>query len=141
MMPSKPRRQDEPEPFFRDLRWGIGWGLFAACFYSLVALGIYAFQGSRPFESKDITLGSTVAVYIVGGLLGGTVVGLLRPLGKRRAGAMLLGVIAMIPVSIGFVFILFGPISRWGGGELFGVLFTAVFLGGYGGWEFWEPQD
>jgi hypothetical protein len=140
-MLSKRRIPHEHGSFFKDIRWGIGWGLFAACFYALVALVIYAFQGSRPFESKGITLASTVAVYIVGGLIGGTIVGLLRPLTKRRAGAMLLGVIAMIPVSIGFVFILFGPISRWGGGELFGVLFTAVFLGGYGGWEFWEPQD
>jgi hypothetical protein len=131
----------ERSTVWRDLRWGIGWGLFAGVFYSLVAFAIYAFQGSRPFESKGITLGSTLMVYIVGGLIGGTVVGLLRPLAKQRAGAMIVGVITMIPVSIGFVFILFGPMSRWGGGELFGVLFTAVFLGGYGGWEFWEPQD
>ena len=126
---------------WRDLRWGIGWGLFAGFFYSLVALAIYAFQGSRPFGSRGITFASTVAVYFFGGLTAGSIVGLLRPLTRLRVGAMAVGIVAAIPACMAGVFILYGPIAQWGAREGFVVVAGSLLFGALGGWEFWEPQD
>ena len=124
----------------KDLRWGIVAGLFFACFYSLIALAILLFGGGKAFEATGVTIPIAIAGYFAGGLVAGALVGLLRPFAKRRIGAVAVGIGAAFPVMLGFGFIMYGPMAQWDGGAIFGVTFAAVFLGGYGGWEFWEPQ-
>jgi hypothetical protein len=75
----------------KNLRWGLGAGLFFACFFSAWVAVVYLFRGSAPFEARSVTLLSTVARYFGGGLLAGAIVGLLRSLTRWRLGAMAVG--------------------------------------------------
>ena len=120
-----------------DLRWGAGWGLSGAFFYAFVAVAIYAIRGSTPFEANGVPL--ALGGYLVGGLIAGGVVGLLRPLNKRRSGAVLVGMIASLPAMLGLGLVAFGPIQDGGSTKVLSGVLTAVLLGGYTGWEFWEP--
>jgi hypothetical protein len=47
---------------------------------TVVLAALYALNGAQLFEDHDTTFGGVVAVYFGGGLVGGAVVGLLRPL-------------------------------------------------------------
>jgi hypothetical protein len=49
-----------------------------------------------------------VLVYLGGGLLGGLVVGLLRPLTRSHLGAALVGVVATVPVGVAVRFLRYG---------------------------------
>lgn len=84
---------------WHNLLWGVRYGcIFAAC-YCAIALVIFAVGGEQSYRSYGVTFGQTIALYITGGLLGGAVVGLLRPLTKTWLGAAFVGVVAAIPIS------------------------------------------
>ena len=93
----------------RNIGWGVLYGLLFATLYSAAAVLIYLFRGSEPFEANEVTLGSTVAVYFLGGILGGAIIGLLLPWTRWRIGS----VIAGLPGCLGFGLLVSGPITKW----------------------------
>lgn len=82
-----------------NIRWGIRYGVIFAAFYCATALAIFAVEGSGAFSRYDITLGRTLASYVLGGILGGATLGLLRPLTRYWAGSACVGVFAALPVA------------------------------------------
>ncbi|HEX6964639.1 MAG TPA: hypothetical protein VF166_02495 [Gemmatimonadaceae bacterium] len=84
----------------QDLRWGIRWGLATALLFSLYALGIFVFAsvGARTnyFASNSPWL--VVVSYFAGGIGGGVIAGLLRPLARWALGTMVMGILAAFPV-------------------------------------------
>lgn len=122
----------------RNLRWGIGYGLLFASFYSLFVLMLYTFRGDEPFRANEISAPVAVVAYFFGGVAGGAIVGLLRPLTKWRIGAMFVGVAAAVPLFLGLGLAMYGPVSNWGENETFGLVATAVILGSLGGYDTWE---
>lgn len=73
-------------------------GLVAAAFFSVVAMVIFVIEGPPP-ENLEITIQSLVILYVSGGLITGAIAGLLAPVARHWAGAMLVGVIGAIPLS------------------------------------------
>jgi hypothetical protein len=125
----------------RNLFWGLKWGLWFALFFSLIATAMSVFSGGEIIERQDISLPASIAIYVVGGLAGGAVLGLLRPLTRRRIGAALVGILVMTPVGMITGLILFGPIHTWDGPEWFGLIFSSILFGSCGGYLYWEPHE
>ena len=125
-----------------NIRWGIRWGTTLASIYSLLALVINGLSAGEAFSRKGITLGQTIALYMASGVIGGIVVGLLRPVMKTRFGASAVGVVAAIPLSVGISILRSGSPSGWNDETWVPTLITAGVLGGLGAQVLWsEPPD
>jgi hypothetical protein len=81
---------------------GLLGGLFFAFCLSAYVTILYAVRGSAPFEAKDTTYGSIVAVYFVSGTLIGLIIGVVMPLTRRWWGAMLVGTVGAFIVYVAF---------------------------------------
>jgi hypothetical protein len=115
----------------RNLRWGIGNGLFMGCFFTAVVLVIRVVPGNRPFERTGVTIASTIAVYLIGGMLAGAIIGLLRPLARYALGAMLVSIPAALPVAIRMAVAFEGPPSHWARSDWANILLLTGLRFGY----------
>lgn len=122
---------------FRNLLWGVRWGLAFGSVYAVWAGVLFVFRGAAPFQSHEVTVWEAVAVYLVGGVAAGGLMGLLRPLVRWWIGAMLVGMIASVPILLGIA----GTATNIAAGETLdwiGVGILAFFLGGGGGIILWR---
>lgn len=124
-----------------NIFWGLKWGLVFATGFSLIALAMTVLTGGEVINNQGVSLAASIALYWSGGVFGGIVLGLLRPLTRTRVGAALVGVIIMVPVELAIGLLLIGPISTWSRPEWVGLIFGAIFMGGAGGYLYWEPHD
>ena len=88
----------------RDMVWGVTFGLAMAALYSLIAIVIYVFAGQEPFAAYEISLGEALIGYWAGGLLGGAIFGVLRPLARKPFGAIVVGIVVAVPASAAIIF-------------------------------------
>lgn len=119
----------------QDLRWGAGWGLLGGLVYLVFAAAVLLLRGGG--EDAPVSIPLLLAAYPVAGVVAGVVVGLFRPALRTRGGAMRVGAAAALPVCIGFVGLMRGPVSSWTGAEWFGAIGGAVLLGVMGGSILW----
>lgn len=137
----KPLPPAKPRTVSQDLRWGAKWGLFAGLVYVVFAACVLLLKGGVPDSAPArVTPLTVLSVYPVAGVIGGLIVGTLRPLTKERKGAMMVGAIAAVPACVGFLLLMSGPLSEWGGAEVFSLIISSVILGGMGGYKFWGLQ-
>ena len=125
----------------RNMRWGAGAGFLLGCVYSVIALVIHATKGREPFEANDASLASVLFVYLGGGVVGGAIIGLLRPLAKWRFGAVIMGIAAMLPISLGVNLAVSPGISEWTIHNVNKTLLVAIILGGLGGYVSWDTSN
>jgi hypothetical protein len=83
-----------------NVTWGIRWGLRLGCVFSLLALGARVVAGSSGFDKVHTTVWAFVALYLVGGIVSGTIVGLLRPILRWRVGGLVTGIVATFPIAL-----------------------------------------
>lgn len=83
-----------------DLGWGMLWGLGYAVVVSAIATAVFAivWLGGSEQAAGEPTLLSVLAAYLTAGVVGGCLVGLLRPLAYWPLGAMVLGFIVGLPI-------------------------------------------
>jgi len=122
----------------RNIRWGVQWGLIFAAAYVVWAVVLLAGSGTTTFEKNGTTFPAVVALYVLGGLICGAIVGALRPLTRWKAGAAIVGIAAATPLYIAVEIMLAGPhylIAGPGGiaGTIFGWAFFAVLGGSLAG--------
>ena len=84
-------------------------GVAIGSLLSAYALIVYLIGGAAPFIRNGTTFVDSVALYYVGGTLGGLAVGLLLPFLKGRVGAAVGGAVAMLPVYGAAAYALEGP--------------------------------
>jgi hypothetical protein len=111
-----------------NLRRGILWGSAFAALYILFVVVLYVLRGGAPFSEQHTTFGAVILSYLVCGLGGGAIVGLLIPLTRSRAGLTLVGAITGT-----FVFLCIGFIDagmRWPTHTWVPCVFGGVLLGG-----------
>ncbi len=83
-------------------------------------------------------LAVAVGAYLFAAVVGGTLVGLLRPLTRWRAGSALLGVVACLLLSLGFLVAMHGAPSSWTRGNVVAGVLTALLYGTVFGSPWWE---
>lgn len=109
-------------------------GLFGGVFLSLLALIIYGIRGPGVFDRLGVSLGSALALYMVAGSLGGTMLGIMLPLTVERWGAVLTGIVAAVPLYLGASILL-------GHEDLYSGAIAAIIVGGVVGFASWEPPS
>lgn len=123
-----------------NLRWGLGWGLSYAVIYSLFAGGLNLLSGGTNAEAYDLSIWAIIGTYCAIGVIGGALLGILRPLLTSVWGAMLVGVTIAFPVLVGFGTALYGLPTRWEPGLLPEFAYAAVFAGALGGYVQWHQR-
>lgn len=81
-----------------DIRWGVQRGLNIATLFSLYAVITRLVAGPSAFDQYHMNVVTLVGIYIGGALLGGTLVGLMRPMTTNPFGAILVGFIVAAPI-------------------------------------------
>ena len=92
---------------FGDLKWGLGWGVGLAVFFSLYVAVLFVLDRigtDNPSMGAQAFL-LVIAAYLGGGLLGGVIAGLLRPASRWPLGAMAMGILIAFPAfwAIGII--------------------------------------
>lgn len=123
-----------------NLRWGTGWGLFMGAGYCAIALVLYVLRGPGLFAKYGVTPTAAMLTYLIGGISGGWIIGLLRPLAKWRLGAIFMGICVGIVVYGLATVSMFGPISHWDRDDWIMVTILGTFTGVIGGNWFWEKE-
>ena len=116
---------------FGNVAWGVAWGLFlAACFTVIAAVPalIRALIGPAHAWQKGLTFFAIIGVYLFGGIFGGAVVGVLRPVSRWWVGRRLIGVVVAVPVTIAIRYAVYGW-RPWSEAELENWTFTAIVWG------------
>jgi hypothetical protein len=116
-----------------NLGWGALWGLLFGLVYVLVLGILFVLQGPVLFHAYNSTFAEVAALYLIGGVGGGLIVGLLRPLLRWRWGAALVGIFAAIPAGAGFQLMRIGS-APWGAKDTLVVMIFSVALGATVGW-------
>lgn len=119
-----------------DLRWGAVWGLLIALCLTVILAVLAAIQGPRLFESYGTSFLTVALLYLGGGLVGGLVVGLLRPLTRWRLGGVAMGILAALPVGLG-VRLMQSGLEPWEAKDTFTLTIFSLALGGTAGWTYW----
>jgi hypothetical protein len=128
--------QASPRRLASDIRWGVVWGSILALALTLVLLVLFAVHGSKLFDSYGTSFTTVALLYLCGGVAGGVIVGLLRPLSRWRIGAVVMGVFAAVPIGIGIRLMRSG-LEPWGATDSIGLGIFALALGGTVGWIYW----
>jgi NhaP-type Na+/H+ or K+/H+ antiporter len=106
-------------------------GLAMALGFTVIALVIYRLRGPETFERLGTSLSQTIALYVIGGIIGGGLFGLLLPLTTYRWGASLVGVCAAVPFYLAAAVVADGTLSSG--------LIPAVVVGAIAGYVLWTP--
>jgi len=127
---------------FLNVVWGIKWGVILGaipCGLSLIGAVVratHSFEASG--STSSVTLRTALLVDVVGSLAAGTIMGLVRPLLRWRAGAIVTGIVDGI-----VWFVLAGTAVRgspwnWGTPYWVGVMAAGMSIGGLVANGFWE---
>ena len=125
-----------------DLGWGLSRGLFVALACSLLAA--IGFTGARlTNEDLGIRYLASVLGYLSAGVLGGTLVGAMRPILQHSWGSALAGGI-IAPIAFIAVFSGFEEGVEWlredGLENVLFLVVVALGAGSYAGWE-WHRRE
>ncbi len=94
-----------------NVRSGASIGATFGTIYALWALVMYLI-GGKAFANGEFTLVGVCIFYLAGGVVAGSIVGLMRPLLRHAGSAPLVGVAACIPLAIGFR-VLYKGLTAW----------------------------
>jgi hypothetical protein len=131
-----------PTRTLENLWWGARWGgLLGSVFmvFAVVVLAAKALGGNPAGDQVNVAL--LLAAYPVTGVLAGLIVGLFRPALRHRRGAMLVGMVAALPVSVVFLRLFEGGFSGWGVPGWIAAIFGAAWIGGLGGYVWWGQMS
>jgi len=121
-------RQRAFDRVWRGVRWGIA---VALCYVGWAAI-VYLTTGGEAFTEKNASFLGVVGAYLAGGIGGGAIVGALVPVMRRKAGAVVVGIIGFAPVLLAFRVAQFG-FAPWTSDDTLMVLTLSLLLGGFGG--------
>ena len=121
----------------RNALWGVMWGLVMAVWFALIATVIYAVAKAQHLEGHPMTLQALIGTYFAGCVLAGLAVGLLRPLGKRWWGAMLIGLVAAFLTIVSVAIAMEGWLTEWDQSTFEAAVTYSLLAGPAGGLLVW----
>jgi hypothetical protein len=80
-----------------NVTWGLIYGCIAALVLSVFACILAIRPGTRAFEEAGVTLGQVLIIYTLGGLAGGIILGVCRPLLPKLLGRLVTGFLVVFP--------------------------------------------
>jgi hypothetical protein len=97
-------RDDEPlgERILGNIGSGIAWGTAIAALLSMYALAVYFGVGVDEADPPPYGIHHVILLYFMGGIIGGTIFGLAKPLTVRWWGAPIVGFVVAIPFFSAF---------------------------------------
>ena len=123
-------------PLRERVSTGVRWGLLYATVYSAVGLVSVLSRGPAVLKPYHLTVLEMIVVYFASGLVGGSVFGLLMPLGRSLVGAVFLGWLVMAPIAL-LMSLLVARDVRVGSQEFIWVWVVVSLLGPVCGAAFW----
>lgn len=124
-----------------NILWGVMRGIAMAIFFSLIALLIYGIAAVRGLEEHELPLYVLIASYFAGGIAGGVIVGLLRPLGKWWWGGAVMGIFALFPAVVSVLISLEGWVTRWDRTHFVFAIMYSVVVGSIVGVMLWRKHQ
>lgn len=88
-------------------------GLGIALVLSIIAVALYIIRGPDRLARIGVTLPQVLFLYILGGVIAGTIIGLLRAHVTSALSATIVGALAAFPVCICAYILKYGAPSRW----------------------------
>jgi hypothetical protein len=125
-----------PGRLVANLPWGALSGLLFGVIYVLILGILFVVRGPELFRYYNTSFGEIAILYLYGGVGGGLIVGLLRPLLRWWWGAALVGVVAVIPVGFAFQLMRSG-FAAWGPKDTLVVVIFSIGFGATVGWVNW----
>jgi len=123
----------------RDLRWGLKHGLRLSTLVGIIVALMVAFDPQVEVRGHSLQLWRILGGYLLGGLLAGLSLGLLRSQFYHRGRAILAGAFVGTVVYSSMDLALFGP----GNLDFIAAVIPGVFIGGIAGFALAEkrPND
>ena len=121
-----------------DLLWGVTWGTYFAIGLSVIVSIIYALRRSVEFPRYQTTAMAVILSYFGAALIGGTVLGALRPWANRQLGAIVVGAFVG---SIAFASVAITGTPDIGWHNVFVAPLTGIPVGAWLGNRFWHRRD
>lgn len=113
---------------------GIRWGLKVAGVYCAYVIVLYILTGGNAFMEIGVSLPTVLVVYLLGGVVGGGLVGVLLPIAQSSLlGAMAIGILGMAPIITGAVITVYG-VPPWKSNAMRPIIGLSIMLGSYGGY-------
>lgn len=127
-----PVNSTEAGSLSQNLRWGLRFGLFIAAIFVILATGAVLVGGSLTFRIGDSTIFASYLREVVGeicaGVVGGLIVGALRPLLRTAGAAAGVGFVAALGVTLVIEIDLYG-IPHWQVDDMAFIVAFAAFTG------------
>lgn len=111
--------------------WGVAWGLFLAVAFTIlgaILALIRALVGPAHGWQAGLSYLSVIGFYLVAGVVGGALVGLLYPLTRWWIGRRVAGIVVAVPITIAVRYTVYGP-GLWTEAELQKWVVTALIWG------------
>ncbi len=128
-------------PRKEDIFWGLRVGLIIGGLYAGGVLLLFALGGSGRFERLNISLPVLVAVYLLGGLSAGIVLGVFRPALREKYSAFIVSVLAAMPISFGITMLVTGKARDWTIEEWSTAAFMSLFIAAVGIAVLWQDSE
>ena len=124
-----------------NLSWGVRWGLGAAVFFSAWVTLVRILSGSEPFAEVGLSYIATITTYVILGLVGGSILGVLRRFTYAWLGAAFVGWFIAFVVYAGVSVALGNPPWRWPAFLWIVMGIASCFLGVVGGLTHWRRHE
>ena len=125
-----------------NVKWGLGWGVFMGCFYSAFAVLILFTRGPQAFSSKGASFAGMIAVYIIGGIVAGCFLGILRPITRYFVGALIAAILVSVPPFAGLLMATSGTPLQWSRNTwLTLILLTCIVAPIFGGATWYRARN
>jgi hypothetical protein len=112
------------------MRIGVKVGLMFAAAFSIIATSSYILVGNTAFVARfKVGFPTVLACYLIGGLAGGLIIGLFRPLRSTAIGSFFIGTVSSVPLLL-CIIVLMLPRSTWYPIGVISGAITAVLMGG-----------
>ena len=111
------------------IRWGVSYGVFFGLIYTAIAVAMWIMMPVGQ-DAPALELAAIIAIYVLGGVVAGAIVGLMLPLARSRLGAAGVGAVAMFPIAMAVIGMRAGPVWTWGSVEWWSIIISALVLGG-----------
>jgi hypothetical protein len=113
----------------RDVQSSVTVGLVMALIYSLVVVLVSVSGGFQRFAAHGTTMSAVIATYLVTGIAGGVVVGILKPWTASLLGRSAVGLIVAFIAFFNIEIASEGPFWGWSAASWKTVLVLSTFFG------------